>query len=107
MNEKIHNLIMALALECRANNVTLSLCAFDENGLASLSQVGSNTRIEMAIFNQLDQWEENLKLCECPECKGKLKQLKEDDQEKLEKESPTDSNDLSEKLAAFFRGDLV
>ena len=107
MNEKIQNLIMALALECRANNVTLSLCAFDENGSASLSQVGSNTQVELSIFNQLDQWEENLKLCDCQECKAKLEQLKDNEQERLEKKSPTNSDDLSEKLAAFFRGDLT
>ncbi|OTN77111.1 hypothetical protein A5886_002191 [Enterococcus sp. 8G7_MSG3316] len=107
MNEKITNLITALALECRANNVTLSLCAFNDKGLASLSQVGSNTQIEMSIFNQLAQWEENLKLCDCRECKSKLSQLQEDELKIAEEDKQIDSNDISEKLAAFFRGDLV
>ena len=45
--------------------------------------------------------------CDCQECKAKLEQLKENEQERLEKKSPTNSDDLSEKLAAFFRGDLT
>ncbi|WP_461198512.1 hypothetical protein [Enterococcus sp. N249-2] len=105
MNEKIQNMITALAKECLKENITLSLAAFDENGKASLAQFGSNSRIEVAIARQIEQWEKNVRMCDCRACKKRGAAFEEEDQEF--NSHSNDFTNFKEKLEAFFRGDLT
>lgn len=75
INEKITQLINDLAIECKGNDVTLSLGAFGEDGKGPLVQVGSNARIEASIAHQQEQWEKNLKECGCIGCRFRLEKL--------------------------------
>lgn len=105
MNEKIQKMITELALECRKEDVTLSLAAIDETGDGALTQVGINPRIELAIANQLEQLEKNMKSCGCLECKLRLAELYEEEPDEHDLENNV--NEFTEKLAAFLRGDLT
>ncbi|OTN76759.1 hypothetical protein A5886_001838 [Enterococcus sp. 8G7_MSG3316] len=105
MNEKIQNMITELGKACRAENVTLSLAAYDQVGEGKLVQNGTNPRIELVISKQIEQWEKVLKMCDCLACRMRATVLEEEDQE-LENQLD-DFNEFTEKLEAFFRGDLT
>ncbi|WP_429969088.1 hypothetical protein [Enterococcus sp. AZ136] len=99
MNKKIQNMIEELALECRKEDVTLSLSALDKTGICSLAQVGKNQKIQHVIVNQIEQWEKNAKACGCPVCKRKAGSEEED----LE---ANDFSDTPDWLARIIRGDF-
>ena len=104
MNKKIQNMIEELAVECQKEDVTLSLSTLDETGICSLAQVGKNQQIELVIANQIEQWEKFVKACNCPKCKLRASELEpEPESEDLHDQL----DDFTEKLAAFFRGDLT
>lgn len=104
MNEKIQKMITELALECRKEDVTLSLAAIDETGLCSVARFGNNQGIESAIVAQIAHWEQSVKEYNCSNCK-KLATAMQEDEEAEDLSAAV--KDFTDKLAAFFRGDLT
>ena len=101
MNEKIQKMITELALECQKEDVFLSLAAFEENGNTSIARYGSNSHIELAIANQIADWERNVKTCSCARCKRRAAEIFEE-----ERQGKHDSSDIPDWLASIIRGDF-
>lgn len=62
LTEKIKTLISELHQECEKQGVTLSLCAFDDEGKANNAYVGSEMKIRIAIIEQKKKLETHVYL---------------------------------------------